>query len=316
MAFGEAPGGGDNGGGESLSIDELEVEITTLAAHLSAATYRLLVLIEEFDRRGGWVGWGVRSCAHWLSWKAGIGLVAAREKVRVARALASLPLVTAGMRAGRLSYSKVRALTRIAGAHNERALLSIAENGTASHVETVVRLYRRTDPDRERQRLSEQAGAVAQFEERGLSYFWDHDGCLVVQGRLPPEQGALLVKALEAADEALRADARGVAAGAGLPKRSDDDSAEELAGARDDNAQDDSAEELAAARDDKPRDDSAEDLSATLDDRAQGDSAEDSRELVREARSWQCRQGDALGLMAETLLARGRVAWRRARGIW
>jgi hypothetical protein len=89
-------------------------------------------------------------------------------------------------------------MTRVASPENESALLSIAQNGTASHVERVVRLYRRTDAREERELANEQQ------DERGLSYFWDHDGCLVVQGRLPPEQGALLIKALEAADQALR----------------------------------------------------------------------------------------------------------------
>jgi hypothetical protein len=154
MAFGETPGAGGADGNAELSIDALEQEITTLAAHLSAATYRWLVLIEEFDRRMGWAGWGVRSCAHWLSWKCGVGLVAAREKVRVARALPSLPRVSEAMAAGRLSYSKVRAITRIAGPHNESALLSIAENGTASHVETTVRHYRQTEPQPARDHVS------------------------------------------------------------------------------------------------------------------------------------------------------------------
>jgi len=79
--------------GSSLvpTIDDLERELTTLAAHLNAGNYRFLKLLAEFDQRGGHTGWGIVSCAHWLQWKCGIGLVAAREKVRVARALETLP---------------------------------------------------------------------------------------------------------------------------------------------------------------------------------------------------------------------------------
>lgn len=85
--------------------DRLADEIAELAAQLHAATYRLLVLLREFDAREGW-GWGFKSCAHWLSWRTGIAPGAAREKVRVARALGRLPRISAGMERGELSYSK------------------------------------------------------------------------------------------------------------------------------------------------------------------------------------------------------------------
>lgn len=182
-------------------IEALETEITTLSAQLSAATYRLLELIAEFDRREGWGGWGIKSCAHWLTWKCGIGIVAAREKVRVARALEKQPGIADAMRRGVLSYSKVRAMTRIATPANEPALLAIALNGTASHVERVSQLYRRTG------RAVESEVAAAQHRDRELSYYVDEDGSFVFRGRLPPDQGALVMKALEAADAALRADA-------------------------------------------------------------------------------------------------------------
>jgi hypothetical protein len=104
------------------SIDCLEQELTTLAAHLNAGNYRFLEILAEFDRRGGHVGWGIASCAHWLQWKCGISLIAAREKVRVARALPELPLIADAMRRGVLSYCKVRALTRIATKENESFL--------------------------------------------------------------------------------------------------------------------------------------------------------------------------------------------------
>jgi len=104
---------------QQLSCDELESHITELAAHIHAATYRLLVLIAEFDRREGWGGEGVRSMAHWLNWKCGIGMNAAREKVRVARALEALPKIAECFSRGELSYSKVRAMTRVANPQNQ-----------------------------------------------------------------------------------------------------------------------------------------------------------------------------------------------------
>src|SRR5215510_4737284 len=86
------------------TLESLEQELTTLAGHLNAGTYRFLRILAEFERREGYTGFGIASCAHWLSWKCGITLVAAREKVRVARALAGLPQISEAMRLGKLSY--------------------------------------------------------------------------------------------------------------------------------------------------------------------------------------------------------------------
>jgi uncharacterized protein DUF222 len=97
----------------SLSVEELEREIGELAAHVNAATCRWLCLVAEFDRREGWAGWGAKSCAAWLSWRCGLTPVAAREQVRVARRLAEFGLVREAFGSGELSYSKVRAITRV-----------------------------------------------------------------------------------------------------------------------------------------------------------------------------------------------------------
>src|SRR3954452_10387949 len=97
--------------GEGLETERLEAEITTLAGHIAAATCRWLLLVGEFDRRQGWADWGCRSCAHWLSWQCATGLRAAREQVRVARALAGLSAIGEAFTEGRLSYSQARALT-------------------------------------------------------------------------------------------------------------------------------------------------------------------------------------------------------------
>src|SRR5215510_16309290 len=109
------------------TLESLERELTTLAGHLNAGTFRFLRLLREFERREGYTGFGIASCAHWLSWRCGIGLVAAREKVRVARALEGLPKISDAMRRGTLSYCKVRALTRVATVDNEGTLLAVAE---------------------------------------------------------------------------------------------------------------------------------------------------------------------------------------------
>jgi hypothetical protein len=162
---------------------QLESQITELAAHIHAATFRLLNLIAQFDELKGWV--------EWLNWKCGIGLGAAREKVRVAHALKGLPRISKQFRNGEISYSKVRAMTRIATPENEDYLLMIARHGTASHVERLVRNYRKVkriealERDNERQALRE------------FDIYFDHDGMLVLKGRFTPEQGLVIKKVLE-----------------------------------------------------------------------------------------------------------------------
>ncbi|WP_374111646.1 DUF222 domain-containing protein [Pseudonocardia sp. ICBG1142] len=100
---------------DELSLPDLESELLGLAGHIAAAECRFLRLLAEFDDRGGWCGVGVRSCAHWLTWRAGMSLRTATEHLRVAHALTRLPRITAAFAAGRISYSKVRAVTRLVG---------------------------------------------------------------------------------------------------------------------------------------------------------------------------------------------------------
>jgi hypothetical protein len=151
-------------------LDELEAEITELAGHLNAAQHRWLTLIAEFDRRQGWSDGACRSCAHWLNFKCGIDLGAAREKVRVAHALESLPKISASMSRGEVSYSKVRAMTRVATAETEEYWLSIALHGTAHHVERLVQHFRRAQ---EAEQLSREA---RQHAGRRLHYHFSDQG--------------------------------------------------------------------------------------------------------------------------------------------
>src|SRR5437899_3495563 len=127
-----------------LEVERLGDEIAVLCAHLDAATARLLDLIREFDARGGW-NTGFLSCAAWLSWRVGLDRGAARERVRVARALGTLPRLAQALARGELSYSKVRALTRVATPETEERLLAVGKAGTAEHVERIVRGWRLVD---------------------------------------------------------------------------------------------------------------------------------------------------------------------------
>ncbi len=182
-------------------LDRLGDEIAELSAHLDAATARLLDLIREFDARGGWNS-GFSSCAAWLSWRVGLDLGAARERVRVARALGVLPLLAQALASGELSYAKVRALTRVATLETEARLLAVGRAGTAAHVERIVRGWRRVD------RKAEEQEAAKRHAGRALHVRRDEDGMVVVSGRLEPEVGELLVQALAVARETLYQRAR------------------------------------------------------------------------------------------------------------
>ena len=174
-------------------IEALAAEICTMAGHINAAHYRFLKLIGEFDRRNGWSDNVTRSCAHWLNWKCGIALGVAREKVRTAHALEQLPRIAAAMERGQLSYSKVRAITRVATPATEETLLGIAIHGTATHVETTVRHFRRCLDTEDLTR------AEQQHKNREVTYRWDDDGSLLLSARLPADVGALVLKALDGA---------------------------------------------------------------------------------------------------------------------
>ena len=182
---------------ERLPIGQLEAQITALSGQMNAANHRWLLLIAEFDRRKGWIDGAFVSCAHWLHFKCGLDLGAAREKVRVANALLGLPKISAAMARGQLSYSKVRAVSRVARASNEDYFLSVALSCTASHVERIVRHSR--DAERE-QALSAEA---AQQASRELTYWTDPDGSIVFRARLPAVAGTLVLNALRAAGDRL-----------------------------------------------------------------------------------------------------------------
>jgi len=172
-------------------LTELAGEIRSGAVRLAAATAAWLRLVAEFDVREGWAGVGIQSCAHWLAWQCGMSPGAAREHVRVARALTGLPGTAAAFAEGRLSYSKVRALTRVADPGTEAELLELARHATASQVERVVRAWRRSD--------AVDDGVVA--ERRSFQWHWDADGMLTLQVRMDAEQGAALLAAVESLAE-------------------------------------------------------------------------------------------------------------------
>src|SRR5205807_667265 len=181
---------------DTHALDQLGAEIAALSAHLDAATAQLLDLIREFDVHAGW-NTGFRSCAHWLNWRVGLDLGAARERVRVARALGTLPLLAQALAKGDLSYAKVRALTRVATPETEPRLLAVGRAGTADHVERIVRGWRRMD------RKAEAQEDARRHARRELYMYQGDDGMIVIRGRLAPEVGAVLAQALIAARETL-----------------------------------------------------------------------------------------------------------------
>jgi hypothetical protein len=179
------------------SIDDLDLAICNLAARINAASHDLLILIRRFDERAGWLRWGFENCADWLHWRCDISLSAAREKVRVAHALKTLPAIAMAFARGDLSYSKVRALTRVTDCENEDSLLSFALRTTAARVEERCRELR--------------CGTVASMDDaerahtrRALSVRRDPaHGTVIITVELPLETAELIDKALDRARDAM-----------------------------------------------------------------------------------------------------------------
>jgi 5-methylcytosine-specific restriction endonuclease McrA len=178
-------------------LEELGTRIIRLSAHSAALDFRLLVLIAHFDRRRGWEVSGHKDCAAWLEAHTGMSRVTARERVRMARKLTDLPQISETMARGELSYSKVRALVRVATAENEGELLPMARECTARELEREVARFRELDGWKE-------LGAEARrHQKRYLRIRPAPDGMVRVEGRLPADLGALLMKVVDAASDAL-----------------------------------------------------------------------------------------------------------------
>ncbi len=178
---------------DTRSVDELDAAIGRLVSQMNADSYRMLALVREFDDRFGWKKWSFKSCAEWVAWRCGICPSAAREKVRAAHALRSLPAISAAFEQGRLSYSKVRALTRVAQIHDEDLLLAYALDATVQRVEERCRQIRNVAPDsvhHARRALENRSLTMWRDEGRGLMRF---------TVEVPIDEGELIVRALDCA---------------------------------------------------------------------------------------------------------------------
>ncbi len=188
--------------------------VAVLYGEITAATREFLRAVAECDLHRDWAEAGFASCADWLAWRIGISRMTASEKVRAARALEDLPLISEAMDRGELSFSKVRALTRVATPENEAELLAFAKAGGTASLERLVRGWKTMD------RAGEQRVERLRHRLRSFSIFPDGEGMYLVRGRLTPEVAAVLMRAVEAASDALyakRADGDGAGPGADGP---------------------------------------------------------------------------------------------------
>jgi hypothetical protein len=174
-------------------------EIARLAAQIDAATHQLLTCIRKFDESGEWHTQGAQSCAHWLSWRIGLDLGTAREQVRVARALGRLPALDAALSRAQLSYSKVRAITRVATPETEQRLVEYAGHTTGAQLERICRRFRRA--------RHEIDGVLVTPDQRGVNLRPLSDGLVRVEVTLHPDEAALVMKAIEKARDHLGASA-------------------------------------------------------------------------------------------------------------
>ncbi len=174
-----------------MNVEQLGEEIASLAAHLDAATHRLLECIRQFDEAHGWHDQGAISCAHWLAWRTGLDTATAREKVRVARALGSLPAIDEALRMAKLSYAKVRALTRVATPQNEALLLKLALEATGAQLECLCRGYR----------TALAAHEATDPEERSVRQRLLPGGMVKLELVLSPDEADMILRAIDRARE-------------------------------------------------------------------------------------------------------------------
>ena len=159
-----------------------------MAAHINLVDWRFIKLIAAMERTRSWREGGYCNLGNWLDHRCGLGPCAARERIRIGRALERLPRIDAAFRDGVISYSKVRAITRVATPETDAMLLAIAEGSSAAQLESLVRTYERVGgSDRQR------AGSE---ERRSLSWYYEN-GMLVITAAVPAERGALVIKALQ-----------------------------------------------------------------------------------------------------------------------
>src|SRR5699024_9242298 len=169
------------------AAEALGERIQQHAARIAAATCELLLMVAEFEARGG-AGWfvGLKSTAHWLAWSCSMSPGTAREHVRVARALPSMPQTVEEFRAGRLSYSKVREMTRVVDRVDEEVLVEMARAMTAAQLALAIAGFRAVDGAR----LGQDAARHAEWSVRD-------DGMVEIRAVLPAELGAEVMTALE-----------------------------------------------------------------------------------------------------------------------
>lgn len=174
-------------------IDELADRIASSSATVDATMHELLMSIRRFDELRGWASQGAKSCAHWLSWRVGDTLGTAREKVRVARALGSLPLVDAVFAKGAVSFAKVRAITRVANPKTESLLLHYAEHSTGAQMERICRGYRNVE------RICESGRKAVAHDERYVRRRRTESGMVRIEAQLTADEADLFFRALEEA---------------------------------------------------------------------------------------------------------------------
>ncbi len=185
----------------AIDVDALGDQIAEMSAHIDAAMHRLLTAIREFDISSGWHVQGALSCAHWLSWRVGWDLRTARERVRVARKLAELPLVDEELRRGAMSYSQARAITRVATADKEAVWIECAKHMPASQLDTLCRSYQNVQAYDHARKAGGMPGAVLAAHvaaQRTVTRRSLDNGMVKFEVVLPSDEAAIVWAALNA----------------------------------------------------------------------------------------------------------------------
>jgi hypothetical protein len=173
-----------------VDMEAIGDEIARIQTALDQATQRQLSLLRDFDEGSGWAISGARNCAAWLSWRTGLSLGPARDRVRVGHKLGGLPLIDAAFAEGQLSYTKVRALARVADAESEELLLEQARLMTGGQLEKLVSGLRRA-------RLAQNSAESLIEPERFLRQRTTDEGMVQITVQLCADEAAAVIAALD-----------------------------------------------------------------------------------------------------------------------
>ena len=175
--------------------DEYDRSLTSLCGVLHATTFRILEAIAQVLSTDAWHVEGIRSPVHWVTWRCGVSSARARSWVRMAERMGELPVTFEAFRSGELAEDQVAELVRHLPAHNDREGMELARQLSVPVLRRLLRDY--PFPGAEER---------PEDERRSASFVFGEEGTFALRAELPPDEGAVVERALAKARDELVAE--------------------------------------------------------------------------------------------------------------